>query len=439
MLANQNCGSLFTKEPHFFSQDKSNIIERRIKILTSGLRNHAVETMDAADIKIDTADPSLIMPVTYPNGEIRYRIEFSGMRYIESAYPQDFFRGGIFHVQRSRGFYADGTEMTGPYHKSSWPWDVVIYTNISGEQIAYGGVMEQPAAHQLPNMSHNPTRSRWWGRVKHVRLPSGNFEEHIIWQGPLHDFNRRARNGWVGHGYGGTLLSKFNSTKGFHEPVRLSNGNFLLLYERVTEERLNSESKPLPWVTTMFAREITPDMKTAVGHEFETMTMRSEVTGDYFAATRRGTHENPEGYLAEGGNVLMDLQSQRLIRAWSGNDYVRRYGIFLDYLPPGADPRGLFKSVTDSNGELIDFADILGLRDRLNATWLGRPQLEYAPDGKLWLKFHFVPKDSIPDGFPHEGWPSSEEYLYYGRISAIAPVQLSIDERGQPQLELDEN
>ncbi|RYZ64683.1 MAG: hypothetical protein EOP05_21675, partial [Proteobacteria bacterium] len=110
---------MFSRDP-----DLSKPIERRIKILVSGLRKDAVSTIDPADQKIDFADPSLTMPITYPNGVTKYRINASGLRYIEADRPDDFFRGGIFQVQRSRGFYPDGSEMRGAYHNEAWSWDV---------------------------------------------------------------------------------------------------------------------------------------------------------------------------------------------------------------------------------------------------------------------------------------------------------------------------
>jgi hypothetical protein len=411
--------------------------ERRIKILTSGLREDASPNIDAADIRIDSADPSLVMPVTLPNGVTKYRVNFSGLRYIEANHPDEFYRGGIFRVHQSRGFYADGTEMKGAYHNASWPWDAVIYTNARGEQIAFGGVMAQPGPGFLPNMTQNWTRSRWWGKVVHREIAPGKFEEQIWWQGPLHDFNRQPHKTWVGHGYGGTLLTRFNPATGLHEPVRLPNGNYLLFYERVVEEKATPDGRILPWVTTMFAREVDPLMHTTVGEEVLVTNIRSPVTNEYFQATRRGSAGAIEGYLAEGGNVLYDMQNQGYIKAWSANDYVGRYGIYLDYLPPGANPKSMYKPVTDASGELIDFAQTMNLRKIMDATWLGRPQLEYDRRGKLWLKFHFVPRSSIPVGAPHTGWPTAQQYLHYGRITAIAPVRIEYNWQGQPNLKLD--
>jgi hypothetical protein len=103
----------------------------------------------------------------------------------------------------------------------------------------------------------------------------------------------------------------------------------------------------------------------------------------------------------------------------------------------GADPRQTFKPVVDENGELIDFAERMRLRELVNGTWLGRPQLERDPWGRLWMKFHFVPKESIPAGAPVEGWPSAKDFPEYGRITAIAPVKIVHDKNGQPLLELD--
>ena len=419
------------------SRDNSSKIERRPKIITTGERVRSAPNMDPMDIKIDSADPSLIMPIIYPDGTKKYRINFSGLRYVEYDDIAGFYRGGPHIVKRSRGFYADGTEMTGPYHNASWPWDVVIYRNDKGENIALGGVMKQPAPGKLPNVAdNNPTRSRWWGKVKHVEVSPGQYEEHIIWQGPVNDFNRNEPFMWNYHGYGGTLLTKFNPVTGEHELVKNKKGNYILFYERVTEQKQNAQGIWMPWVTNLFMREMAPSMKTTVGPEIEVTNMKKP-DGTFYEATRRGGAHETTGYLAEGGNVLLERDHKFVIKAFSGNDYVRRYGIYLDYLPPGKEIDGHFKSVTDAKGELVDFATELGLREMFHGTWLGRPQFEYDPNGKLWLRFHYVPIDSLPAGLPIEGWPTAEQYLVYGRIAAQVPVKITVDSQGRPKIELD--
>ena len=427
------------RRTNMFSRDanESGPIERRIKVLVSGLRKHAVSTIDPADIRIDFADPSLVMPITYPNGVTKYRINASGLRYIEADRPDDFFRGGVFKVQRSRGFYADGTEMTGAYHNEAWSWDVVTYKNDQGQMIALGGTMAQPAPGVLPNVAqHNSSRSRWYGTVEHVETLPGVYEERIYWQAPVHDFNRAPHTDWNYHGYGGTLLTKWNAKSKLHEPVKLANGNYLLFYERVTEQKTRQDGSKFPFVTTMFSREMDPSLKTTVGKEYLATDIKSETTGEYFKATKRGKADETDGYLAEGGNVFV-TESGDYLKAFSANDYVRQYGIYLDYLPKGSDPRKTFKPVVDEQGELIDFAAKLNLREIMHGTWLGRPQLERDQQGKLWMKFHFVPIESIPKGAPVQGWPTAQDFVKYGRITAMAPVKIVTDSKGQPNLELD--
>jgi hypothetical protein len=413
-------------------------IERRPKKITSGDRKDAVDTMDPADVRIDTADPSLVMPITYPNGTTKYRINFSGLRYIEADSIADLFKGGIRHVQRSRGFYADGTEMVGPYHNASWPWDVVIYKNDHGENIALGGVMKQPAPGVLPNVAeHNPTRSRWWGKVKHIEIAPGVYEEHIIWQGPVHDFNNVPTVGWQFHGYGGTLMTQFDRQRGEHVPVKNKNGNYLLFYERVVEEKVEDSGYRRPWVTNLFVREMDPSLKFTVGKETSVTSVISPVTHTYFKATVRGPHERPEGYLAEGGNVLKEISRGSLLKMFSGNDYVARYGIYMDYLPKNSPATSMFKPVLDAKGELVDFAETMNLREIFNATWLGRPQMEYDPNGQLWLRFHFVDISTIPKGGPVQGWPTAEQFLHYARTSAQIPVKIVYDSAGTPGIVMD--
>lgn len=424
---------------HMLARDNSaSRTERRPKRLTTGSRNDADKNMDMADVRIDTADPSLVMPITYPDGKTKFRINFSGQRFIEVDDANMFYKGGVFKVHRSRGFYKDGTEMVGPYHNASWPWDVVIYKNDAGENIALGGSMVQVKPGQLPNVAeHNFTRSRWWGEVKHSEIAPGKFEERIIWQGPIHDFNTAPHKDWVYHGYGGTLLTKFNSKTKIHEPIKNARGNYSLFYERVTEQKVGPDGRPYPWVTTLFMRDMDPSMKFTVGPEHLVTSITSPTTNKYFEATRRGTPSNPEGYLAEGGNVLIESKRDILLKVWSGNDYVRKYGIYLDYQPAAKGGDSTFTPVIDKNGELIDFATTLNLRKLLNATWLGRPQMEYDPGGNLWLRFHFVDIKTIPDGGPVEGWPSAEQFPNYARTSAQVPIKIIYDNAGIPKIELD--
>ncbi len=405
-------------------------IQRRPIIKTSGLRQSASSDIDPADVKIDTADPSLVMPITYPNNVTKYRINFSGMRFIEADSPAELFLPGIQNVKRSRGFYKDGTEMIGAYHTDAWPWDVVIYKNDKNEWIALGGVMRQPEPGKLPNVQqHNQSRSRWWGKVSHIEITPGVFEEHIIWQAPVHDFNLSEHKTWKYHGYGGTLVTEFNFKTKLHEPVKNENGNYTLTYERVTEEKDGQ-----PWITTTFMREIDPSLKRTVGPEIETTNLTSPKTGNLFEALRRGDDHTTAGYLREGDNVLKELKKNQFIKVGSANDYVRKYGIYMDYRDSGTGFVGPYKNVTDDQGQLIDFATTLKLRELFNATWVGRPQLNYDPNGKLWLLFHFVPIESIPNGAPVEGWPSKENFTQYGRITALIPVKIEHDKKGQPLL-----
>jgi hypothetical protein len=134
---------------------------------------------------------------------------------------------------------------------------------------------------------------------------------------------------------------------------------------------------------------------------------------------------------------LYEQSQGRWIKSFSANEFTGRYGIYLDYLPPGGDPHSTFEPVMNRSGELIDFASTLHLREILKATWLGRPVLEYAPDGKLWLRFHFVPTDLIPPGAPHEGLPPYELWGSYPRFIAQVPVKIQYTAEGVPMLAWD--
>ncbi len=426
------------RKEQLFKPSPSGQIERRPITLTSGLPQDTLNGADPMDVKIDSADPSLIMPITYPNGVTKYRINFSGLWFIEADRPEVFFKGGVHKLKRSRGFYKDGTEMRGAYHFEAWPWDAVIYKNAEGELIALGGVMEQAEPGKLPSVSdHNRTRSRWWGKVFHVEIEKDVFEERIVWQAPIHDFNLAGHTGWKYHGYGGTLMTEFNPSTGFHEPIKNSRGNFSLLYERVTEEK-----NGMPWITTTFMREMHSSLKYTLGPEIPITNIISPATGLPFAALKRGGVNENHGYLREGDNGFKFLfrnkfNSFQFMKIGSGGDYVRRYGIYLDYCDINASMTCAYKNSVDESGELIDYADVLNLRKIYNATWVGRPELIYDPNGKLWLLFHYVPIDSIPSGGAVEGWPTQEHFTSYGRITAMFPVEMKHNNLGQPRLVAD--
>ncbi len=301
--------------------------------------------------------------------------------------------------------------------------------NDLGEWIALGGVMEQPAPGQLPKVHNSIAPDRdVWGTVKHVEVADGVYEEHITWQGPVHDFNRAKHRSWIYHGYGGTLVTKFNSKSGVHEPIKTENGNYILVYERVTEERDN-----MPWLTTTFMREMDPSLKFTTGPEIEVTNLISPKTGEYFQALRRGFGGKLEGYLREGDNVLFELSRKQYIKAGSANDYVGNYGIYLDYLEPGQGPIGKYKNVVDDKGELIDFATHLKLRE-LGLTWVGRPQLMYVGRNDLRLALHGVETKNLPADAPHSGWPTCEQFCHYGRVTLLVPVKITWDKQGQPLL-----
>jgi hypothetical protein len=419
--------------------DRGIQIERRPKIVTTGLPQDSFG-LNLQESSVDTADPSLTLPIVYPNGVKRYRTSYSGMRFSEFSTPEGVLKREHVKVTRSRGFYKDGTEMTGPYHLAAWPWDAVIHKNNLGQQIALGGVMEQPRSGVLPSVrEHNYSRSRWWGIVKHIQVAPGVYEEHIYWQGPVNEFNvgQGARGSWMLHGYGGTLRARFNPQTREYELVKTKNGNYILDYERVSEERTGPNGEKFPWVTQMYSREFDPSLTKAIGPEFLSLSYISPKTLNPFRASRRG-EEDATGYLIEGGNVHFDLETGITIKAFSAGDYVRDYGIYLSYQPRGADPLSQMMPVMDANGELIDFASTMGLRELMDATWVGRPLIEYAPDGSgLWLKFHFVPKTSLPPTAPITGWPSEEDFIKIGRITAEVPIKITYDHKGLPHLELD--
>lgn len=458
----------FYRREHIYSADPVGLaeVQRRPKEMTSGDHADTVGVVNQGDVRLDNADPSIVQQIVYPDGTVKFRVGTSGHFFMEFDNPVDAYRGGIKKVSRSRGFYQDGTEFKGPYHPAAWPWDVVIYRNRDGEQIALGGVMRQPAPGQLPNVAeHNPSRSRTWGIVNHVKKADGTWEERVTFYKPVHDFNRRGggHQGWELHGYGGVLKTVFNPLKGYNEPLVDKDGFYELDYERVKTAK-TVDGRSMPWETNLFTRKMHPSLKTTVGPEVEIMPIKNPKTGDYFIGSRRGQNGKVDGYLLEGGNFFRSLTESIDLTVFSGGDYVSRYGIFMGQKKYDETT---YQPIVDRDGELIDFADTLNLRKIFNGNWVGRGLIEIAPTdallkaiaekravvydeqpGKvydrkthkliyeaskhLWLRFHYLDLSTLPEGYSGDGWaPSYEIFVQLARLVAQVPVKLVKDKKGQ--------
>lgn len=401
---------------------------RTIKTLTSGLHEHSDGTIDPREPAIDTADPSAPFTLTLPNGKRVVRIYFSGLRFLESDTLDDILKGGTQTVRRIRGFYADGTEMTGLYHQDYFPWDPELHVLDDGTMIAHGGVAPQPGPGQLPPpVRGNVGRTRMWAKVKFFEREPGKYEEHWIFQGSLFGHEPTFDN-WVTnkhfHNYGATL---FRWPDGSY--VRDEAGKYIMVYERVTEER-----DRLPWNTEVFAVKVDPSLTTTVGPSVLVQSTR-RADGSFFKVSERDGGR--KGYLLEGGRpIAVKFEGgYRWIIAMSGGDFVSdRYGIKLAF-SQNDQPISAYSPVVDANGEMIDFAIVL--RCVLNATWgPGRPSLFYDDHGRMWMAMHFISKDQIPDGEVKSGWPRTmEEFTRRHRRAAVVPVKI-VFQRGQPQLQL---
>ncbi len=404
--------------------------ERRLKTLTSGRYADTDGTIDPRDQHIDAADPSGPFWLSLPDGRQVVRIYLSGLRYLQADSLDELLSGGIQTVRRIRGFYADGTEMTGLYHEDSFPWDPELHLRPDGVLIGHGGVMAQAVPGQSPKVrAHNQARTRMWAHVKHSRLASGDFEEQWYFQGSL--FGPPVLDRWVTaehqHNYGATF---FRNPDGRY--LRDCNGHFYMIYERVTEE-LNGK----PWNTEIFVRRVNPEMTRAVGPEHRVQSTRKP-NGQPFEASRRGGGH--DGFLFEGGRPLKwhDGRKWRWVVAFSGGDYVStRYGFHIA-VSENEDPMSEYKTVVDPSGEAVDFAEYL--RCLLNATWgPGRPSLFYDERGQLWGLFHYISKDQIPDDEVKDGWPATpQQFVRRFRRVGLIPITLSSAPNG-PQLNLELN
>jgi len=404
---------------------------RTIKILTSGHHADSDGTIDPREPAIDTADPSAPFFLTLPNGKKVVRIYLSGLRYLQGATLEDLLKGGIQKVHKIRGFYADGTEMNGLYHEDSFPWDPELHVLDDGTMIGHGGVIPQVTPGTIPTVrNHNAARTRMWAKVEFVETKPGHFEERWHFQGSIFGhtptFDR-----WLSsqhfHNYGATF---FRWPDGRY--VRDEQGNYTMLFEGVTEERLGK-----PWNTEVFAIKVDPTLTRTIGTPILIQSTRKGKTRSvHFKASER--QRGTEGYLLEGGRpIAVKFNGRyRWIVAMSGGDYVTtRYGVHLSF-NDSENPMSPYSPVLDSSGELIDFAHIL--RCLLHATWgPGRPSLFYDSFGRLWMAIHFISKHQIPDGEVKDGWPASpEEFIRRHRRTAVVPVKITFH-RGQPNLILD--
>ncbi len=426
-------------ENEYLKKDRSkNKIERRIKILTTGRSDIESEFL------IDSPDPSVVHRVRYPNNTWGYRISFTGMFYIEAPSPKIFYQGGDFKILKSAGQYPDGTKMDFSYDGYASPWDTIIYQNTTGENIAFGGMMEQQTGGVLPELDFNWTRSRWWGTVQHIKNANGHYDETIHWQrsltrpaDELNEFN------WLGHSYGGTLLSHFDAKSQMLLPLLSAENNFTFFYETVT-----SDLHSMPWETSIVAKQLHGSLKKTLGETKLSVSPQKSDSSDFFethhqnddqayyhAASRGENAQN--GYLVEGPQVMVHEPTGVLLQTFSAGDFTGRYGMYLAFLPYAFDPLSRFEPAVDKYNELVDFAESLHLRDILQATWMGRPALDVDPDQNLWLRFHFVPVDILPPGAPIEGHPPYEYLGSYPRYAAQIPVKIVFDKQNRPAIEWD--
>jgi hypothetical protein len=403
--------------------------ERRLKILTTGLHKDSDGSFDPRDEFLDTADPSAPFWLTYPNGKRVVRIYFSGFRYIEANSLDELLRGGIPQLKRIRGFYADGTEMTGLYHQDSFPWDPELHQLPDGTLIGHGGVMFQRQPGTLPKVCEdNCSRSRQWAKVVFNEIRPGVYEERWYFQGSI--YSSKPSFTWTDpdaghfHNYGATFFRYPNG-----EYVRDRDGNFFMTYERVSEEK-----NGLPWVTEIFGVKVDPTMTHVIGPEIPIQQVRSPSGKPYVSSQRAG---GSQGFLLEGPRPFPWYVEGKLrwIILFSGGDYVSdKYSVSIA-VSKDENPLSAYTPVTDSQGELIDFSN--SVRQFIDGTWQGRWNAFWDEHGRVWAVGHFISKAEIPDGEVKSGWPATApEFNRRHRRVMLIPLKI-VNVHGLPHLQLD--
>jgi hypothetical protein len=326
------------------------------------------------------ADPAAPVRLVNSEGHSVIRMLFTHLHYIEAPSLHQLLSRKHQTVRAIRAFYADGTEM-----KFSLPWDPEVHKHDDGTRIGHAGVVPQRWPGDQPTRTENSARTRMWAVIKNIRLPDGRVEEQWHFQESLFQhtptFDR-----WISenhfHNYGGSL---FKWPDGSY--ARDEDGNYIMVFEAVTEERDH-----LPWKTEVFVTKINKSLTRNVGEVrkiFATERLSSPKRPYKFALRSGGKR----GSLLEGGRpVAIGFRGQwRWVIALSGGDFwSKKYGVgFL--VSAGSDPLGPYNPVLDADGELVDFAT--QLRCVLNGKWgPGRATIFHDHSGKLWMAVHFKEK-----------------------------------------------
>lgn len=393
--------------------------QQRIKILSS----------DA-----ETADPSIPFMMTLPDGTIQWRIYFSGHRYITARTLEELLRGGYFPLQFIDAYYADGTAI--PWNSPAVGTDgepLVLQKvgsdgKITETNLAFLGLMEQPAAGKLPTFMSDPTRSRHVMDRTQKDIGNGVYREVWTDRGAMND-DKPVDNQWVDIVDNKLVHAKSSTSRVFrvnNMPWRDAQGQVWLIYDRVTQE-LNG----LPSRNEIFARAFDEVSRRCVGPEIQILRVNPLNSMTPFRSTLR--LPTPGGFSVEGANPILLKVGGRdfwMISFSSGNYIQDTYGTNIAFRPAALGPIGPYQPVLAENGDLYNAT--ADLSAKYGFAWgLARTNFFIDQQGRLWGLAHGLAKAALRPGLSLNGWPRPEQAPFYKRQLVLIPFEAQLI-NGQP-------
>lgn len=348
----------------------------------------------------DLADPT--PPYITEKGEVE--IYGSSKYFIRFKNWNDFANAGCFERVELDLRLPNGQPYSQLY---SQPWDLRKYRVIEAGKKPY---------EILIGGSMSPTQ----GRSK-VVWPDDNINRRIFffrkdpkghWVRDLNPIVGKPENSWIGHSYGGNLLQLGQ------EPhlIRLDRKNEIaFFFEKVTDDKGNS-----PYKTEIFAIR----MRGLEGSIPSTLKLLFPVTNSSAPSFKRVGG----GFLAEGPRpVEMTIQGKHFfIVPFSAGDFPTDF-YTINYAW-STSLYGPYHPVMKADGsDLVDLGS--DLKARFGLSWVGRPSIYRAPNGKFEMLFHGVRKSIVTDN-DYTRWPG-ELWAFYRSIFKVN-LDVSLNANGEP-------
>jgi hypothetical protein len=352
----------------------------------------------------EIADPA--PPHVTEKGEVE--IFGTGDAYIRYPNWKEFERGGCFEIVKlDLKFRGRGNALK----PSDPPWDLRKFIVKSGQEtkgeLILGGAMSPGPGRELPKWPDDNELRRVFAFRK--------AEGENTWVRDEKPMVGDTTSGWINHSYGGNL---FQANMPAANVIRESAPTYLF-YEKVSHTQ---DGKPHK--TEIFAKQLTGKGK-------------SEKEIPIFTIGDKPYPSNVRtigGFLAEGPRpVQVTIQGKKfyLLGFSSGDFPTDKYSINFLW---SKEPLGPYQPMLNQEGtDLKDFGK--GIKEKYKLSWVGRPALYQAPNGKYEVLFHGVFKSAIPDN-DYSKWPEKYQLQEFKRSIFKAPAKLGLDGEGRPVVEI---